>query len=270
MNSRLFGIVGLLVAGFCLALAPSLAIAQTGQPLNLCSSAQVAEILVNTGIIDDFTKATGIGVDLEVTTSEAAVGRLAANLCNLALTAQRLDLRYQSQGFIEHPFLKDALAIIGNVKTTVDDLSPQQIRGLFSGVIKNWKEVGGADLPVVVVIPAKETALYRNFSRMVMEGEDVAWDIMTARSTNVHEVARRFNGVISFVNYGTTQGKPEGARVLKVNGLSTSDPKYPYFQVFSFVTKGQPDGAIKKFVDFMGNSDNTKKFSEFGVHLYQK
>lgn len=271
MSVKSIGLLAIIVAAVCAALFPAQpAWAQGSQTLTISSSAQAAVVLANADLVKNFSDQTGIGIRIESTSSEAAIGLLAAGMSDLALTAQRLDYRHQSQGYIEHPFLKDALAIISNAQTTVDNLTESQLRGFFSGAIKNWKDVGGIDRPIFVVIPAKETALYRNFSRMVMEGQDVDWDIMTANSAIVHDVARRFVGAISFVNQAATQGKPPGARVLKVNGVGPQDAAYPYYQVFSFVTKGQPQGAVKTFMDFVSNSDNMTQLARFGVQPYSE
>jgi ABC-type phosphate transport system substrate-binding protein len=43
----------------------------------------------------------------------------------------------------------------------------------------------------------------------------------------------------------------EAIRTIQIDGKSPGDPDYPYHQIFSFVTKGQPAGAAQKLVDFV-------------------
>ena len=268
MKTKSVGLFIAILAGVCLALFPGqTALAQTADSLMVSSSAQVAEVLINADIMKAFADKTGIKVELESTSSDAAVGRLASEVSDMALIAQRLEYRYKDQGLVEKPFLKDALVFITNAQTKTESLTEQQIRDMFAGTITEWKQVGEQDGPVVVVIPAKDTALYRNFTRMVMEGQDVRWDFMTARSTAVVDAARRIVGAISFVNQSATQGKPQ-AKVIKVDNLSYSDQSYPYIQVFSIVTKGEPSGSVKAFVDFLLDPGTMAKMTAHGVMVY--
>ena len=133
MNLKSFVFLTAILLGVCLALFPAgFASAQSDQTIILSSSAQVAAVLINADVLKSFTAGTGIKVDMEVTSSDAAVGRLAAGLSDLALVAQRLEYRYKDHGFVEQPFLKDALAIISNAQTSADSLTDHQIRDLFS------------------------------------------------------------------------------------------------------------------------------------------
>ena len=90
MNLKSFVFLAAILLGVCPALFPAgFASAQSDQTIVLSSSAQVAAVLINADVLKSFTAGTGIKVDLEVTSSDAAVGRLAAGLSDLALVAQR-------------------------------------------------------------------------------------------------------------------------------------------------------------------------------------
>jgi len=237
---------------------------RASETIKLSCSAQVYEI-IRGEFIKNFTDQTGVNVEFSVYTSHAAVTRLVLGESDVAATAQRLANRYKHEGLLEFPFCKEALAIIINPVNTITNITEEQLRGIFVGTTTNWKEVGGADKSIIVVAPDKKTALYRNFRRMFMQGMDVNFHILTAKSTDVVEVTRRFRRAVSFVNLHAVQDRPEGTKFLKVNGVGPCDPNYPYMEVFSLATRGKPVGAAKKLVDFAFSEGAVKIINKHGM-----
>ncbi|MBU2551038.1 MAG: substrate-binding domain-containing protein [Proteobacteria bacterium] len=247
-----------LVIGLCVSLLGANLVAATparaAETIRLASSAQIYESLGPEGL-DLFTEKSGVKVDLVVTTSATAIGRLENGLCDVAASAEGLKSFYKSQGFMEFPFARDALVIVINPQNKVLDLKPDQVQGIFHKSIGNWKQVGGEDLPILVFAPSGDSALYHNFSNMVMQGVEITPDVTTAKSTFAADVARRYKNGISFVNLGAAHGRPEGSRIVKINGLAPDAAGYPFVQAFSLVTKGEPKGAVQKFVEFVSSKE---------------
>jgi phosphate transport system substrate-binding protein len=196
-----------------------------------------------------FTQATGIRVDLFVASSSSSVNRLMYGISDVASTARGLHYPLVESGYVETPFCQDPLAVIVNAKCLVTGISQEQLVAICSGQTANWLDVGGPDAPIVVVIPAKNTAAYENFVGQVMKREDIKYDYMSYKSTGVIEIVKCFPGAISFVAQGAA-AKQVNIKALKIDGLLAMDKGYPFHQEFSFVTKGKPAGTVKRFVDF--------------------
>ena len=243
--------------------------AASAETLKLSTSAQVYEAFQGASM-EKFTALTGVTVEIFVTTSTTAVNRLVNGQCDLAATALSLDSRLRDEGYKEYPFARDSLAVITNASTPVMDLTVEQLRGIMAGLITNWNQVGGPDRDMVIIVPSPETASYKHFSRLIMGGLDIKYDIMTAQSTAVVEATRRFPGSISFINQGATAGRPEGTKLIKVDGVGPNDPNYPYTEVFSLITKGEPTGNVKKFLDFAYSSDAKTFITGRGMKPYQE
>ena len=64
---------------------------------------------------------------------------------------EKLKLQEAGKAYKETIIAYDALSVIVNPANTVSQLTREQLEGIFTGKIKNWKEVGGADLAIVVV-----------------------------------------------------------------------------------------------------------------------
>jgi phosphate transport system substrate-binding protein len=237
------------------------------------STVQAKEVLRYTGsnqvyhaydkeMISEFIKETGIEVDVTTASSGAAVYRLMNGYSDIASTARELYRRHEDYGFSQIAFCKDPLAIITKAGCGVESLTEDQLQDIFSGEISNWKEVGGSDLPILVIVPSTETAANKNFRRQVMKHTEIDYDFMTYDSTMAIEAIKYFPcGAISFIAQGAVEHE-KGIVTLKVNGLYPHDPAYPYFQIFYYVTKGKPSGAVKSFIDF--------SLSDKGLNIMKK
>lgn len=224
----------------------STAIAQ--EKMRYSCSAQVFEAFEKERL-DAFTRETGIEVDLFVASSSSSVNRLMYGYSDIASTAQGLRYPEKESGYLETPFCKAPLAIIVNEACPLSNLSEAQLKGVFSGDLDNWKQVGGPDQPVIVVMPAKNTAAYQNMERMIMKRKSVKYDLMTYKSTMVIEAVKRFPGSISFAALGAL-ANVKGVKTIRIDGMSPKDGTYPFYQIFSFVTKGEPFGLARAFVGF--------------------
>jgi phosphate transport system substrate-binding protein len=197
-----------------------------------------------------FTQKTGIQVDLGLYASSVAVDRLMNGLSDIASTAQRLTPLQKDSGLVESACCKDPLAIIVNAECPVSNISDTQLKDVFAGKITNWKDLGGPNKDIIVIMPGEQTAAHQNFSRDVMAGHTEVSDIVTKKSTMVIEATRRMPWSISFTSQGAARLITHGLKKLKINGLAPEDKDYPYHQAFSFVTRGLPAGSAKQFIDF--------------------
>jgi len=216
--------------------------------LRYSSSAQVREAFGMEGL-KTFMEENDVELDLFIGSSATAVRRLMNGVADIASSAERLHLGHQEYGYVEIPFCKAPLVVISNVQTPVRNISSDQLREIFSGGITNWKELGGPDQEIIVVVPEMNTAAYRNFGQLALKRFDVKYDFMAYRSTGVVLLIHRIPWSISFISQGadTVDG---AVRLLQIDGKSPGDVDYPFHQIFSFITKGSPEGAAKKLVDF--------------------
>ncbi len=218
------------------------------EALQYSCSAQIYEAF-GQDRLDAFTKETGIEVELFVSSSGSAVYRMMSGFSDLAGTTRGLYYRHKESGYMEIPFAKDPLAVIVNKKNKIGDLSADRLRDIFSKEITNWKELGGPDQAIVVVTPGENTAAYKNFDRLAMDREEIRYDFMSYQSTMAIKAVENFPYAISFITQGTVVENPE-IKILSIDGKNPKNADYPYFQTFYYITKGEPAGAAKKFIEF--------------------
>ena len=217
--------------------------------IKYCCSAQIYQAFEKDRV-DIFEDSSGINVDIEICSSGDAITRLENGLCDVASTVNRISLPHKEKGYVETIFCKDPLAVIIHPSCPVDNLSVEAILGIFSGEITNWRDVGGPNQPIKVIIPGEETGAYKNFRQMVMNEKEMVFDLKCHMSTLVIETVRRFPWSISFTTFGAVDYDKMGLKKIKIGAFSPGQEGYPFYQVYSFVSKGQPEGTIKTFVDF--------------------
>ncbi len=236
------------------------------EALRYSSSAQVMAAL-GEEVIKQFKEDTGVEVDFFIGSSDAVVHRMMNGHADVASSVERIAHGSVDYGYIETFFARAPLIVITNASTTVRDLTTKQIQAIFNGSIDNWKDVGGPDKKIVVVIPAKNTGAFKNYSMLVLKKFDVKFDYMAYRSTDVVDLVRHIPWSISFITKGAhTAG--EAIKTINIDGLKPEDKNYPYFQVFSFVTNGLPKGTSKKFIDFFFSEKAKSTFIKNGLIPY--
>ena len=76
----------------------------------------------------------------------------------------------QGVTLIEKPIARDALAFMVNLKNPVNNLSIEQIQGIYTGNIVNWAEVGGLDCVMKPYVRDRNSGSQEKFEMMVMKG----------------------------------------------------------------------------------------------------
>lgn len=212
-----------------------------------------------------FTTATGIDVEVKTASSGSCTYRLMSGNCDIASSARKLDRRHAVYGYNEVAFCKDPISVIAKKECGIKNLSQEELEDIFAGDITNWKEVGGADLPIMVIVPGKDTAAHKNFRRQVMKRKDIAHGFMAYNSTMVIEAIKYFPcGAVSFISQGAAMQHKEIATI-KIDGLSPTNKDYPYFQIFYYVTKGKSADKVKKFIDYTFSGEGAKIIKKYGM-----
>lgn len=76
----------------------------------------------------------------------------------------------QGVTLIEKPIARDALAFMVNLKNPINNLSIEQIQGIYTGSIVNWSEVGGLDCVIKPYVRNRNSGSQEKFETMVMVG----------------------------------------------------------------------------------------------------
>ncbi|MEN4016823.1 MAG: phosphate ABC transporter substrate-binding protein [Methanobacterium sp.] len=149
---------------------------------------------------------------------------------------------------------RDGIATIVHPENNVSDLTKEQIRGIYLGEITNWREVGGADATINVVTREEGSGTRGAFEDIVMDDESIKPGAIVQGSTgSVMEAVRHDPNAIG---YASLAYLTPDVKALSVGGVTPSpetvlDGTYEIQRPFLFLTRGEPTGAVKAFIDWV-------------------
>jgi phosphate transport system substrate-binding protein len=164
---------------------------------------------------------------------------------------------------------RDGLAIVVNNANPVSGMTKEQIRKIFSGEIKDWKEMeGGKEGTIRVIVREEGSGTREAFMTLVMGKTELAKGAMAQESTGaVKELVKSDAGAIGFMSLGQVG---QEVKALSVDGATASadgvkDGKYPLWRPFLFVLKGQASPDSQRFIDFVLSEDGQKAMEKEGL-----
>ena len=113
----------------------------------------------------------------------------------------------------EYKVAVDGLSVYVNNDNPVKALSLEQLEGIFTGRIQNWKEVGGNDGPITVYSRENSSGTYEFFKEHVLKGKDFVASAQTMQGTAA--LLQAINKDPNGIGYGGA-AYGEGARALGV------------------------------------------------------
>ena len=96
-------------------------------------------------------KYPGVTVTAEFTGSGAGVEAVAAGSVDIGNASRNLTEEEKAGGVAENIVAIDGIAVVTDPANTASGLTREQLSGIYTGEIKNWKDAGGADQAIVVV-----------------------------------------------------------------------------------------------------------------------
>lgn len=156
---------------------------------------------------------------------------------------------------VDHQVAVVGFGVVVNKDVTVDSLTQQQLVDIFTGKIKNWKDVGGKDEPIVVVNRPTSSGTRATFKKIVLGGKDEVQGIALTEdaSGTVRQTVASKPGSISYLAFSYLD---DSIKTLKYNGVEATKEnvisgKYPIASYEHMYTKGEPTGVVKAFLDYM-------------------
>ena len=183
---------------------------------------------------------SGVDVTYDPTGSGAGITGAAEGTLDIGLSSRALKDDEAAGGLTATTFALDGIAIIVNSENTVEDLTLEQIKGLATGEITNWSEVGGPDMPVVLVGREAGSGTRDGFESIV----DV-------------KDACKYDQELTSTGYASLSAVDDTVKAVTVEGVAASeatvqDGTYKIQRPFVFVTKdgAELSEAAQAFIDF--------------------
>ena len=167
----------------------------------------------------------------------------------------------------------DALTVIVNPANKVGKLTREQLEKIFTGEIKNWKEVGGEDAKIVAYSRESSSGTYEFFKEEVMGKKNYAPDILSLPATGaIVQAVGQTKGAIGYIGlaYETKEVKQlavsydQGKTFVEPSVASAKDKTYPISRPLFYMFDKTNAAKVKAVVDFALSPEGQKIVSEVG------
>ncbi len=156
---------------------------------------------------------------------------------------------------VAHAIAMDGVCIVVHPSNPVKALKTERIRDIYTGKVTNWKDLGGADKPIVVISRDTSSGTYESFAQFVMGKDKMFEKVEYVNSTpQAHDRVSTTQGAIGYVGLGFVDDK---VKALEANGVAPSRKTvqsglYPFSRPLFLFTNGYGElgSAVHAFCTF--------------------
>lgn len=184
---------------------------------------------------------------------------------------QKLKEKYGTPG-VEIKCAIDGLSIYINQSNPASVLTLEQLKDIYTGKIKNWKEVGGNDAGIVLYSRENNSGTYVYFKEEVLKGEDFhnTAQHLPGTASVVSAIAKDKNGIgYGGVAYGKgikdlNIKKDAESPAYKPNTENIKNGNYPISRYLYMYILKRPTGDMQAYIDWILGKDGQKLVEEVG------
>lgn len=164
---------------------------------------------------------------------------------------------------VDHIVTRQGWVMVNNQDITgVTNLTTQQAQDIWTGKVTNWKDVGGPDLPIVLIIRPESSGTRATFKKIVLNGADEAAGQGLTEDSNgaVTQAVIQTPGATSVIGFAYFQQNQGSLTPLQLDGVDASvanmtNGSYKLQAFGHMYSKGDPSGLTRAFLDYMLGSD---------------
>jgi len=200
--------------------------------------------------------------DIQVNGGGSGVGVTAAGDGTVDIGMSSRDLT--AAEVTEYPTLKkttvatDCLVMIVHSSNTVSALTILQIKGIYNGTYKNWKDLGGPDLTITLVGRDSASGTRSYFTDAVMSKQNTTAGMLELNSNGaVQSTVSTTPGAIGYVGLGYAGAPSKALKIIvgtdqiEANSANALNGKYPLSRPLFMLTLGEPKGLAKSYITYI-------------------
>jgi phosphate transport system substrate-binding protein len=211
-------------------------------------------------------------------TGFAALQNQTTDLCNASRKAKSAEIAKCVSVFggnrpTEYKVALDGLSVYVSADNPIKEITLDQLKGIFTGKVKNWKELGGADAPITVYSRENSSGTYEFFKEHVLKGSDFAASAQTMPGTAaiLQAVGKDKNGIgYGGAAYGAGAKhllvkKDETAAAVEPSEENVLNGSYPIWRyLYVYVNPALDKGEIAAYLKWIRSDDGQKTVKDVG------
>lgn len=181
--------------------------------------------------------------------------------------ADLVKLPPEAEGLTPIVVARDGIAVILNPANPVANLTMDQVRGIFCGTIRNWKEVGGADGAITLVSREAGSGTRSSFEQIVGQVRLAEGALVQDSNGSIRETVAGDPRAIGYLSHGLVSEK---IKAVTIDGQPCTTEavmagRYALVRPIFLLTKGAPHGAAQAFLTFILSEQGQAQIRKDGL-----
>lgn len=206
----------------------------------------------------------------QFTGSSAGIEAVCNGTTDIGNSSRYLKDSEKEKGLIENIVAIDAIVIVTDTQNKVNDLTKQQLIDIYQGKIRNWKEVSGEDLPIVVIGRESGSGTRSAFEEILGIEEQCQYANEVNETGPIIAKVQSIPGAIGYVSLDVID---ETVKPLSIDGIQASEEtiqngQYSLQRPFVMATKGsieQQNENIQNLFQYIASEDGRKIIRAMGL-----
>lgn len=201
-----------------------------------------------------FENETGMKFTYNATGSGSGIKAVQEGRCDIGLSSRSLKDEEKAAGLTETVLAYDGIAVIVHPDNPVSDLTLEEIAAIYTGAVTNWSEVGGDDLPIVLIGREAGSGTRDGFESITGTEEQCQY---RQELSSTGDVIAAVAGNPNAIGYASLASVKDSVKTLRVDGVAPSEAtiqvgSYAVQRPFVLVTKadGELSEAAQRFFDY--------------------
>jgi phosphate transport system substrate-binding protein len=156
----------------------------------------------------------------------------------------------------------DCIVPVVHPSNSVMNLTVAQLKDIYMGKIKNWKDVGGPDRKIVVISRDTSSGTYEVWAKKVMKKDRVfPGALLQASNGAIVQAVSKNKNAVGYIGIGYMNKSVKPLMVNRVTGSAetTLNGTYPISRPLYMFTPGWPTGDVLKFINFVMHPEKGQK-----------
>ncbi len=186
--------------------------------------------------------------------SSVGISNVAEGVVQIGDSSRDLKDEEKNLGLVDHKIAFDVIVVIVNKGVTVDNLSADQVKAIFTGGVTSWKDVGGPDAPIVVAVRDSASGTREIFDEKALAKEKPVAGALEANSNGImRQTVSSTPNAIGYVSLGYLDSSVKDVKYGGVKGTKQTalDKTYPIARYLHMFTKGEASGLAQAYIDFV-------------------
>ena len=157
----------------------------------------------------------------------------------------------------------DCIVPVVHPSNNLTNITTDQLKRIYMGQVKNWKEIGGPDSPVVVISRDTSSGTYEVWAEKVLKGEKVfPGALLQASNGAIVQAVSKNKNAVGYIGIGYISSEVKALKVDKIEGTpeTTLNGSYPISRALYMFTPGWPEGDTLNFINYVLHPQKGQKY----------